>query len=144
MHAIILLADSAQAVDGKLYILGGGWSLAGPGPTPCAVAIKLTLDTLEFDQDHHWELFLEDADGQPVRLDTLEGPQPLEVRGELRASAPPDMPAGTPIDIPIAINFGPLPLLPAKRYMWRLTVNGDTPEGGTVAFSTRPALAPTE
>ena len=26
----MMLADAAQAVEGKLYILGGGWSVTGP------------------------------------------------------------------------------------------------------------------
>jgi hypothetical protein len=30
----MLLADAAQAVDGKLYILGGGWTITGPDPIP--------------------------------------------------------------------------------------------------------------
>ena len=37
----MILADSAQVADGKLYILGGGWSITGPDPTPSAVAIKM-------------------------------------------------------------------------------------------------------
>ena len=41
MNVTMLLADSAQVADGKLYVLGGGWSLTGPDPTPSAVAIKL-------------------------------------------------------------------------------------------------------
>ena len=26
----MLLCDSAQVADGKLFVLGGGWSLTGP------------------------------------------------------------------------------------------------------------------
>jgi len=26
----MMLADAAQAVNGKLYIMGGGWSVMGP------------------------------------------------------------------------------------------------------------------
>jgi len=40
----MLLCDSAQVADGKLYILGGGWSVTGPQPVPSAVAIKLEVD----------------------------------------------------------------------------------------------------
>ena len=32
MKVTMLLADSAQAIEGKLYILGGGWSITGPDP----------------------------------------------------------------------------------------------------------------
>jgi len=63
--------------DGKLYILGGGWSVTGPDPTPSAVAIKVMVDWHEFNSSHHWELFLEDADGQPVCFDTPTDHSPL-------------------------------------------------------------------
>ena len=39
MKVTILLADAAQAAEGKLYVLGGGWSITGPDPSPMALAI---------------------------------------------------------------------------------------------------------
>lgn len=134
----MLLADSAQVADGKLYILGGGWSVTGPDPTPSAVAIKVGVDWHEFNSNHHWELFLEDADGRPVSFDTPDGPQVIEVRGDFSASAPDGVPVGTPVDVPIAVNFGPIPLQPGSRFIWRMVIDGESLEGGTVAFTTRP------
>ena len=69
----MLLADSAQVAEGKLYILGGGWSVIGPDPAPSAVALKLEVDWHETERTHHWELFLEDADGQPTMASTARG-----------------------------------------------------------------------
>ncbi len=134
----MLLADSAQVAEGKLYILGGGWSVTGPDPTPSAVAIKVSVDQHEFNTAHHWELFLEDADGQLVRFETPDGPQVIEVRGDFSATAPPDAPVGTPVDVPIAVNFGPIPLVEGSRYTWRMVVDGETLPGGLVSFTTRP------
>ena len=70
----LLLCDAAQVADGKLYILGGGWSLIGPDPTPSAVAMKVDVDWTEVDRLHHWELFLVDEDGQPIVAQTPDGP----------------------------------------------------------------------
>jgi hypothetical protein len=141
----MLLADSAQVADGKLFILGGGWSVTGPDATPSAVAIKVGVDSHEFNTSHHWELFLEDADGQQVRFDTPEGSQIIEVRGDFSASAPDDVPVGTPVDVPIAVNFGPIPLGEGSRYTWRMVIDGETLPGGLVSFTTRPArTAPVE
>jgi hypothetical protein len=137
----MILADSAQVADGKLYILGGGWSVTGPDPTPSAVAIKVGVDSHEFNAPHHWELFLEDADGQPVRFETPDGPQFIEVRGDFSATAPEDVPVGTPVDVPIAVNFGPIPLEDGARYSWRMMIDGETLPGGIVSFTTRPARA---
>lgn len=137
VQVIMMLADSAQLADGKLYILGGGWSITGPDPTPSAVAIKLNIDRHEVDRVHHWELVLEDADGRPVLIgDDL---QPIEIRGEFSVGAPNGVPEGTPVDFPIALGLPPLPLSPGSRYQWRLFIDGETLPGGTVAFSTRPA-----
>jgi hypothetical protein len=135
----MLLADSAQVADGKLYILGGGWSLTGPDPSPSAVAIKLEVGWNETGVDHHWELFLEDADGQPVMIPTPEGTQPVEIRGDLSVGQPEGIIEGTPIDVPMAINLGPLPLNPGTRFTWRLLVDGEVLPGGQISFSTRPA-----
>lgn len=139
MNVTMLLADSAQVADGKLFILGGGWSITGPGPTPSAVAVKVAVDSPEFNVTHHWELFLEDADGRPVMFPTPEGNQSVEVRGDFQASAPEGLPGGTPVDIPLAVNFGPLPLQPNSRFVWRFVVDGESLPGASVAFTTRPA-----
>ena len=138
MNITLMLADAVQVADGKFYILGGGWSVTGPMPAPAGIAIKLEVLAHEFDRPHHWELYLEDADGQLVMVDTPDGPQAIEVRGDFTASAAPDALDGTPVIVPIAINFGPIPLMPASRFTWRLVVNGESLVGSTVSFSTRP------
>ena len=92
----MLLCDAAQVSDGKLFILGGGWSMTGPDPVPSAVALKIDVDWHEAETSHHWELFLEDADGQPVLMETAEGTQPVEVRGEFTVSQPLGIPEGSP------------------------------------------------
>jgi len=142
VNVTMLLADSAQVAEGKLYILGGGWSLTGPDPAPSAVAIKLEVGWNETGVEHHWELFLEDADGRPVMVPTPEGNQPVEIRGDLSVGQPEGILEGTPIDVPMAINMGPLPLLPGTRYTWRLLIDGEVLPGGAISFSTR--AAPTE
>ena len=37
----MLLADFVQAVQGKLYVLGGGWSVTGPGAVQMGIAVKI-------------------------------------------------------------------------------------------------------
>jgi len=138
----MLLCDAAQVADGKLYILGGGWSVTGPMPVPSAVAIKVEVDWHEVSRPHHWELFLEDADGRAVMIDTPEGSQPVEVRGDFSVGQPVGVPEGSPVDVPMAVNLGPLPLQPSSRYTWRFVVDGESLPGAAVAFATRPAEEP--
>jgi hypothetical protein len=40
----LLLADAAQAVEGKLYLLGAGWRFIGPAPQPTALACLFEVD----------------------------------------------------------------------------------------------------
>ena len=136
----MLLADSAQVADGKLYILGGGWSVTGPDPVPSAVAVKVGVDAHEFNVEHHWELFLEDADGRLVQFETPEGMQSIEVRGDFSATDPVGVPLGTPVDVPIAVNFGPIPLNSGSRFTWRRVIDGENLPGATASFTTRPAV----
>lgn len=138
MKVTMLLCDAARTAEGKLYILGGGWSVTGPDPAPCAVALKIDVDWHEAEYPHHWELFLEDADGRAVSLPTETGFTPIEVRGEFTVGKPPGLPEGSPIDLALAISMGPIPLAPAGRYTWRLTIDGQRFEGSSVSFSTRP------
>jgi len=134
----MLLCDSAQVADGKLYILGGGWSLIGPDPMPTAVAMKIDVDWSEVDHPHHWELYLLDEDGQPVLAETPDGAQPIEVRGDFEVARPEAVPPGSPVDVALSLNFGPLPLAPGARYTWRLAINGESDESWSLEFSTRP------
>ena len=144
MNVTMLLCDAAQVADGKLYILGGGWSVIGPDPVPSAVALKIDVDWHEAERAHHWELFLEDADGRPVMVDTPDGSQPVEVRGEFSVNQPPGIPAGSPIDVALAVNLGPIPLSPGTRFVWRLVIDGESLPGASLGFTTRPRPVPPE
>jgi hypothetical protein len=123
--------------EGKLYILGGGWSLTGPDPVPSGIAIKVDVGWTEMEDAHHWELYLVDEDGRPVSVETPNGLQPIEVRGDFQIGRPSDLPAGSSVGVPFAVNFGPLPLEPLRRYTWQLTIDGETDADWMVAFSTR-------
>jgi hypothetical protein len=137
----MLLCDAAQVAEGKLFILGGGWSVIGPAPTPSAIALKVEVGWNEAEAEHHWELFLQDADGGDVSVETPEGTRPVEVRGDFQVGRPEGLPEGSPVDVTLAINLGPLPLEPGNRFTWRLMIDGQTDESWVLSFSTRPADA---
>lgn len=141
MKVTMLLADSAQAVGGKLYILGGGWSVIGPAPTPMALAIKIDLPWDRANMMHHWRLDLLDLDERAVTVPTGSHGErePLFLEGELEVGRPPGLKAGTALDIPLAINLGPIPLDPGRQYQWRLSFKELKGEDWRVQFSTRPA-----
>jgi hypothetical protein len=138
MKVTMLLADSVQAVGGKLYILGGGWSVTGP-PAQFGIAILIEIPWDQTNQKHPWKLELLDSDGAAVLVQTPAGEQPLVFQGELEVGRPPGLKPGTPIGIPLAINLAPLQLEPSSRYEWRLSIHGQTDENWRVTFSTRSA-----
>ena len=66
MRVTMLLADAAQEVNGKLYVLGGGWSVTGPDLPPMAIAIKLDVPWSAANVQHAFALELIDEDGRAV------------------------------------------------------------------------------
>lgn len=137
MRVTLLLADSAQAVSGKLYILGGGWSVIGPDPSPMAIAMMIEVPWDQTNMQHTWKLALFDDDGQPVMVPTPTGDRPVEFPATVEVGRPPGLKPGTSLAIPMAINFGPLPLRPGTSYVWRLTVNDKTNEDWRLPFTVR-------
>jgi hypothetical protein len=143
MKATLLLADYAQAAEGKLNIIGGGWSVCGPQPTPMAVAIKIEVPWDQTNVKHPIVLELVDADGQPIELEGEGGePVTLRIEGEVEVGRPPGVKPGTPLDAVLAINTGPIPLPPDSRFAWQLSIGGETDENWRVAFTTRPYFEP--
>jgi hypothetical protein len=61
------------------------------------------------------------------------------VRGDFEVGRPSTVPDGSPIDVALAVNFGPLPLQPGNRFTWRLTIDGESAPDWMLAFSTRSA-----
>jgi len=138
MKVTMMLADYAQSVNGKLYITGGGWSQIGPAPTPMAVAIKIEVPWTKANDKHNLKVELLDSDFRPVSIQTPVGNSPVAITGDFEVGRPPGLIKGSPLDTTFAFNIGPIPLEPEKRYVWKLTIDGDTHEDWQVSFSTRP------
>ena len=142
MKVMMLLADFAEAVNGKLYIMGGGWSIPGPQPSPSAIAMKIEVPWNETNRKHALKLELMDGDYRPVLIPTPTGNAPLVISGDFEVGRPAGALQGTPIDVPMAFNLGPIPLAPGNRYIWKLTINGNAKDEWQTAFSTRPGQQP--
>ncbi|MEK6720587.1 MAG: hypothetical protein AABZ33_07965 [Chloroflexota bacterium] len=136
MKLSFLLCDSAQASEGKLYILGAGWNFTGPQVTPMALALLVEVPWNEANLQHQVVIELHDEDGQPARI----GPeaQPLRIETQLEVGRPPGHPHGTPLNVPLAINLGPLPLTPGGRYVWVVSIDGETDDHWRASFNVRP------
>ena len=140
----MLLADSAQVAEGKLYVLGAGWDQIGPGPMPSAIALLFQVPWDLTNKRHRWRMELVDSDGEPVVLPTPMGrEEPVQLQGEFEVGRPPGVPAGTSLNVPAAITLGPLPLEAGRRYEWRLTLGKESHEDWRLAFNVRSAPSET-
>lgn len=143
----MLLADYAQVADGKLTVVGGGWSLTGPDPTPFGIAILVHVPWDQANRRHTLRLELVDADGQPVAAPGGEGEEEAPIVFlddlEFEVGRPAGIKPGTPLELPLAVNSGPLPLEPGGRYEWRLSIDGESDGDWRLAFSVRLEEEPT-
>ena len=101
IHAL-LLADSAQAVDGKLYVLGGAWNMLRfpdfPASIMVGIAVAIDVDWNETNRRHHLDIHFEDADGNEMDP---------HIGADFEAGRPPGAIAGADLRIVLAVN-GPL------------------------------------
>jgi hypothetical protein len=126
IDATMLLCDSAQAVGGKLYILGGGWSMLTKlqARVNMALAVKLTVPWSRANERIHLEALLITDQGEEVTQPTEEGDVPVRTEGDLELGRPPGLRHGTPLDATFVLNFDGLDI-EAGGYVWELRVAGD-------------------
>jgi hypothetical protein len=134
VRATLLLADAAQAVAGKLYVLGGGWSTIALG-SPSALAVYVQVPWDQTNRRHAWRLELLDSDGNAVVLPGPGGEQAVAIDGAFEIGRPPGLAPGTEQGVPIALQLGPLPLAPGQRYEWRLSIDGEPHDDWRQPFS---------
>lgn len=123
LEATMLLCDWAEALQGKLYLMGGGWTqLTMNSPTVAmtlAITIAVPWDRTNMKLPLVVQLLTEDGelvskeDGSPVRID-----------GEIEAGRPPGSKPGTSFVSPLAIRVGGFALTPGS-YSWRLSVSDE-------------------
>jgi hypothetical protein len=127
IEATMLLCDFAEAVNGKLYIVGGGWSmLTKVRPTAnMSLAVKLSVPWSRANERMHVEAALITDQGEPVTVVADDGEdRPILAGGDIELGRPPGLRHGTPLDATFAMNFEGLNL-EAGGYVWELRVGSD-------------------
>jgi|GEM_PF-6520162 len=139
----VMLCDSAQTtLEGKLYVLGGGWTqtirwVAPPGtthippPTQFAIAASFLFDWNDANRPIGIRVGIEGQD---------EHPPLFEVRAQITAGRPPQTTPGDPlralIALPVLINF------PASgAYCVRAQMDG-VPTATVVRFTVVDSIMP--
>lgn len=114
----LILADGAQVVSDKLYMLGGGWSLVNaqqfPLILPMAVCIGIRVSWTETNRRHQFKLEVKNEDG---------GSMLFSAEGEFDQGRPAGIPAGIDQYVHLALSF-PAKFEQAGQYIARLLLNG--------------------
>ncbi|MBI2862493.1 MAG: hypothetical protein HYX89_06715 [Chloroflexi bacterium] len=113
----VIIADAVEAVNGKLYMLGGGWnqwkSRSYPSQTRMGIAAGILVQWEETNLKFPFSLSFLDEENQPL----------LQVAaGDFEMGRPPGLPAGTVQRALLAVNVG-FPLQRSGRYTLRLAVD---------------------
>ena len=124
----LLLCDHAQEVAGKLYVLGGGWSIYRGSPVTMALAVKIAVpwDAANMPHDFAARLVTEDG-GDPV-LPNAEGeprPTPRRVRGPLRGGSPAGPRAGQRARRAVRGEHRRAARCQPGRYEWQVEIDGE-------------------
>jgi hypothetical protein len=120
VEANLILCDAAQAQDGKLHMLGAGWSTTSSPTAPHAIAVLMKIPWDRANQPLPLVLQLLDSDGKAVSLEELGGPPAIKAESVVEVGRPPGIPHGSMLDASFALNIASLPLTPG-RYEWRMT-----------------------
>src|SRR5690348_10045192 len=77
MPECFMIADSAEVCNGKVYMLGGGWTHLNAASLPTAhqvaLPIVLSVPWSETNQAHSFSVTLSDEDSRPVLPEPLAG-----------------------------------------------------------------------
>ncbi len=134
MEVTAFLADSAEAVQGKIYALGIGWntifSPAFPTTHPrLAIGMTIQVPYTATNQLHTVTVHLQTEDGERVQLGLT--PQPggepvptFEVGGGFNVGRPPMMIAGDEQVVPFAMTFDQLNFAAPGMFSWVVSVDG--------------------
>ena len=116
------LADSAEAVSGKLYIIGGAidtiWGRQVPLTHPhLAFVLRLIFDVAEIGRKHKLEIKIMDEDGSVV----------AHVGGDLEIPAKnPNLPKGWRQGFATVLNIQNLKFLKFGNYSFNILVNNSS------------------
>lgn len=116
----VILADSAEIVSGKLYVLGGGWqrlSIAKgfPNTHRCAISMAVEVPWSETNARHEFQVVMQDQDGRE---------EPMGVKGHFEVGRPAGITPGQDQRVQIASGIT-LNIRAAGPYRLVLRIDGE-------------------
>jgi hypothetical protein len=128
----LMLCDSVAAVQGKLYILGGGWDEIQTAAFPfhqsrIGLAALIRVPWTETNKIQRFEIKLEDEDGKILRLgpDPESAAAPSAIEGQFNIGRPATIQQGDSQVIPVAMNLDRQHFSAAGTYTVVFSINGE-------------------
>jgi len=126
----LILADAAQVVGNKLYLMGGGWDVLAvnsgfPVQQRCAVGVAVRVPWNETNQRHNLEIEIATDDGKTLG----------KIQGQFEVGRPPGIPLGRDQRVQLAADLS-LKLENAGGYVIAARIDGQ--EARRTVFSVVP------
>lgn len=120
LEVTMVLADAVQSAEGKLWILGAGWSqIQANTPAPQGLGIIVHVPFDMTNRPLKLEVSLLDDDGKPIEIEEEE----IGSVTEFEIGRPPGMKAGERSNVPLALRFNGLQHAPGG-YVWECRIDG--------------------
>src|SRR4051812_30828959 len=98
IHVTMLLADYAAALEGKLTVVGGGWTVTGP-PCPFGIGLVFFAPWHKANEQHQFRLELIDLHGNGVV--PIGATEPVVIEGQFEVGRPPGVKPGAELTFPL-------------------------------------------
>jgi hypothetical protein len=126
----LILADHAEVLGGKLYMMGGGWDVftasVFPAPKHAALALAFQVPWNETNQRHNVQISIADQDGATL----------ARMEGQLEVGRPAGIALGQAQRVPLVIETN---LSFGKPGTYVITASIEGEEAGRVSFNVVPA-----
>lgn len=121
VSATVVLCDAAQSADGKLYLMGGGWTrIAADATANMALGIIVHVPFDMSNQQLPLIAELLDDDGRTVNINGSE----VKAEAQFEMGRPAGLKQGEQLSTPFAMNFRGLDL-PPGGYVFEVSIQGE-------------------
>ena len=123
----LILADSAQVIGNKLYLLGGGWDVLKANKEfsfiqNCALALAVQVPWNNTNEKHNFEIEVFSEDQNTEEPKTI-----AKLEGQFEIGRPPGIPRGQSQRIQMAVNMG-LKIETAGTKIVEARIDGENPK----------------
>src|SRR5438094_441538 len=114
----LMLADRAEAINGKLYIMGGAWDritiLDRAQPTAMSLALSISVPWHAANRPYIVQIIIEDGDGHPL----------MQTEASFTVGRPPHAVPGQPFRTLLAVPSALVQFPKYGAYLIRATIPG--------------------